>query len=347
MMEHASLKQILDTSIQQHAFSGVISIRQKDNVLYARAAGYADRSNLIENTLETRFGIASGTKFFTALAIGKLIEAQKLSFSTKLKDCIDLNFPSYSQEITISHLLTHTSGIPDYLDEEKMPDPENVRFSVPWYDLRSPRDYLAIFPDEPMKFAPGERFSYSNGGYILLGVVIEELSGLKYQDFVEQAIFKPIGMHHSGYFAMNKLPEKTAFGYVEEEEGWRTNIFNLPIVGASDGGAFTTVQDLATLWTAFWRYELLPKELVEVYAQPYVKADTEGEHTYYGHGLWIYAPDGRNREEYILGGDAGVSFKSSVNRDTELQVSVISNTTRGAWPVLREIDAALKGEHVR
>ena len=88
-------------------------------MLYERAAGYADRSNQIANTLDTRFGIASGTKFFTALAIGKLIEAQKLAFDTKLKDCIALDFPRYSPEITIRHLLTHTSGIPDYLDEEK------------------------------------------------------------------------------------------------------------------------------------------------------------------------------------------------------------------------------------
>jgi len=344
-MEHAQLTKTLNTSIEEHVFSGVISIRRQDTVLYERAAGYADRSNKIENTLATRFGIASGTKFFTALAIGKLIEAQKLSFSTKLKDCIALNFPRYSPEITIRHLLTHTSGIPDYYDEEKITDFDTFTLSTPWYALKGPRDYLAAFPDEAMKFAPGERFSYSNGGYILLGVVIEELTGLKYQDFVEQAIFKAIGMNQSGYFALNKLPEKTALGYVEEAEDWRTNIFNLPIVGASDGGAFTTVQDIATLWKAFWGYELLPKALVEIYAQPYVKAETEGEHT--GHGLWICEDEGRNREEYITGCDAGVSFKSSVNRVKELQVTVISNTTHGAWPVLRDIDTALKGESVR
>jgi CubicO group peptidase (beta-lactamase class C family) len=346
-MEHPPLTEALNTSIEEHAFSGVISIRQKDTVLYERAAGYADRSNKIENTLETRFGIASGTKFFTALAIGKLIEAQKLSFSTKLKDCVALNFASFSQEITIRHLLTHMSGIPDYYDEEKITDFDTFTLSTPWYALKGPRDYLDLFPDEAMKFVPGERFSYSNGGYILLGVVIEELTGLKYQDFVEQAIFKPIGMNQSGYFALNKLPEKTALGYVEEAEGWRTNIFNLPIVGASDGGAFTTVQDITTLWEAFWTYEILPKELVEIYARPYVKAETKREHTYYGHGLWICEDAGRNREAYITGCDAGVSFKSSVNRDKELQVIVISNTTVGAWPVLRDIDSVLKGENVR
>jgi CubicO group peptidase (beta-lactamase class C family) len=110
-MEHAQLTETLNTSIDEHAFSGVISIRRQGTVIYERAAGYADRSNQLPNTLETRFGIASGTKFFTALAIGKLIEAKKLSLSTKLTDCTALDFPRYSQEITIRHLLTHTSGI--------------------------------------------------------------------------------------------------------------------------------------------------------------------------------------------------------------------------------------------
>src|SRR5262249_40568407 len=345
-MDQAKLKKRLDTSIDAHAFSGVISIRHKDTVLYERTAGYADRSNKIANTVATRFGIASGTKFLTALAIGKLIAAQKLSFSTKVKDCIALNFPRYSPEITIRHLLTHTSGIPDYYDEEKIADVDTFTLSTPWYALKGPRDYLAVFPDEPMKFTPGERFSYSNGGYILLGVVIEELTSMRYQEFVEQAIFQAIGMTQSGYFALNKLPEKTALGYVEEAEGWRTNIYNLPIVGASDGGAFTTVQDVATLWKAFWGYEIIPKAVVEIYAKPYVKAETKREHTYYGHGLWIREDEGRNREEYITGCDAGVSFKSLVNQDTELLVTVISNTTHGAWPVIKDIDPALKGESV-
>src|SRR5437868_7137214 len=122
MVDQAKLELALDASINDHEFSGVISICHNNKVLYARAAGYADLSNHIENTLETRFGIASGTKFFTALAIGKLIEAEKLSFFTKLKDCIVLDFPQYSPEITIRHLLTHTSGIPDYFDEEKVTD---------------------------------------------------------------------------------------------------------------------------------------------------------------------------------------------------------------------------------
>ena len=139
-----------------------------------------------------------------------------------------------------------------------------------------------------MEFSPGERFSYSNGGYILLGVVIEELTGMKYQDFVEQQIFRPTGMERSGFFSMDRLPENTALGYVEEEAGWRTNIYNLPIIGASDGGAYTTAQDVATCWNSFWKHEIIAADLVELFTRPFIKAGDEDEHTYYGHGIWIY-----------------------------------------------------------
>lgn len=342
--DNKQLADALDASIDTHAFSGVVSIRQHGRLLYERAAGYADRSNKIANTRDTRFGIASGTKFLTALAIGQLIAAGKLSPSTKLEDCLVLDFPQqYSPEITIQHLLTHTSGIPDYYDEEKITDFDSFFVGRPWYEMKGPRDYLAVFPDEPMKYPPGARFSYSNGGYILLGVVIEEVTGVAYQHYVEQAIFRAIGMNRSGFFAFNRLPEGTALGYIEDADGWRTNIYNLPIVGASDGGAYTTADDLATLWKAFWANDILPQDLVELYATPYVKAESEGEATCYGHGLWLdLAPEGQP-EVYIQGGDAGVSFKSSVQPDTGLHVTLLSNTSNGAWPVLRDLRNTLNG----
>jgi len=340
-MQPTQLAETLNSAIEAHAFSGVVSLRQGGQVLYERAAGYADRSNKIANTVDTRFGIASGTKFLTALAIGKLIATQKLTFSTRLSDCVALNFPHYAPEITIQHLLTHTSGIPDYYDEEKFPDFDHFSISRPWYELKGPSDYLAVFPDEAMKFPPGSQFSYSNGGYILLGVVIEAVTGMNYQDYVEQTIFQASGMNRSGFFAFNQLPEKTAFGYIEEASGWRTNIYTLPIVGASDGGVYTTVDDLATLWQAFWANAILPKELVELYASPFIQATSEGADRYYGHGLWIDEPAGGPRRVYILGGDAGVSFISSMWRASDLQVTVISNISDGAWPVWRAIKQAV------
>ncbi len=342
-MNSTDLAQILDTSIEKNTFSGVVYVRQRGQVVYERVAGYADRSNKRANTLDTRFGIASGTKFFTALAIGKLIEAGKLEFSTKVAECIPWNFPRYSSEITIQQLLTHTSGIPDYYDEEENEDFDNFTVAIPWSELRGPKDYLSVFPDEEMKFVPGERFSYSNGGYILLGVVIEEIAGMPYRDFVTQEIFVPARMTRSGYFAMNKLPENTAFGYIEEADGeWRTNIYNLPIIGASDGGAFTTAHDLAKLWDAFWGYEILSQEMVELFTQPYSKVESEGPHEHYGHGIWIHDGD-IGREAYIIGCDAGVSMRSGVIRAKDTLVTVLSNTTEGAWPVLADVYKAIKG----
>jgi len=355
MPDDGQLISALEESISTHAFSGVVAVRRHGRTLYERAAGLADRSNRIPNTLETRFGITSGTKFLTALAIGQLVAAGKLSFSTTLRECVPLDFPRYSPDITIRHLLTHTSGIPDYYDEETCGDSEAFFVSRPWYELKGPRDYLAVFPDEPMKFPPGTGFSYSNGGYILLGVVIEELTGLPYQRYVEQSVFRAAGMERSGFFAFNRLPEQTAYGYIDGAEGWRTNIYNLPIVGASDGGAYTTVADVGALWSAFWENRIVPEELVAEFSAPFVKAESEGEHTYSGHGLWIEdrrtAGDAGTaggdtaqgpREVYLIGCDAGVSFRSGVWPEAGLELTVISNTTKGAWPVLRDVRGVLK-----
>ncbi len=341
-MDLDQLRLRLATAIEEHDFSGVIRISHAGEAVYECAAGYADRANRIPNTMETRFGIASGTKLFTALAIGRLIGSGKVALDTRLKDIIDLGFPQYSEEITIQHLLTHTSGIPDYYDEEKVSDFDGFTVAVPWSELRGPRDYLAVFPDEPMKFTPGERFSYSNGGYITLGIVIEEISGRGYRDFVESEILEPAGMSRSGYFAMNKLPGNTAFGYVEEDDGWRTNIYDLPIIGASDGGAFTTVGDMTKLWDAFWAYRILPEEIVNIFTRSHSAVGAEGKDIHYGHGIWIYDNGRGIREEYVEGCDAGVSFRSGRNRGGDLEVTVISNTTSGVWPILWEIDAVTR-----
>lgn len=338
-MDCDHLGTLIDAAMDENDFSGVVCLRHHGDVVYERAAGYADRANRIPNTVETRFGIASGTKFFTALAVGNLIDAGKLALDTRLSDVIDLGFPQYAPEITIQHLLTHTSGIPDYYDEEKVEDFNNFTVGVPWSELKGPRDYLAVFPDEPMKFAPGARFSYSNGGFIVLGIVIEALSGMAYRDFVTEAVFKPAGMVRSGYFAMNRLPEQTAFGYVEEEDGWRTNIYNLPIIGASDGGAFTTAGDVARLWDALWGYRILSKALLKTFTRPFSPAEAHGEGAHYGHGIWLQKRSDGGYDPFITGCDAGVSFRSSYSLTDGLEVTVLSNTTNGAWPIVDRIRA--------
>lgn len=148
-------------------FSGVISITRGDQSLFESASGFADRSNNIPNQLDTRFGTASGTKFFTALGIGRLIDSGKFSLNTRLSELVRYEFPLYDPGITVKHLLTHTSGVFDYYDEETVEDFDNYFVDISWYQLATPSDYLPLFQNEPMKFKPGERFAYSNGGYIL------------------------------------------------------------------------------------------------------------------------------------------------------------------------------------
>lgn len=232
--------------------------------------------------------------------------------------------------------MTHTSGIPDYYDEDKVDDFDDFYVSIPWYKLREPQDYFPIFPQEEMKFLPGEKFSYCNGGFILLAAIVQEVSGIPYARYVEEYVFKAIGMMSSGFFELNRLPENTAMGYVKDDKGWRTNIYNLPIIGGGDGGAFTTVNDLYILWDSLYKYQILPKDLTELYTKLFVKAESEGENIYYGLGIWLYKKE-NTLEEYIVGCDAGVSFKSAVIRKEDIIYTVISNTSDGAWPIIRAI----------
>jgi CubicO group peptidase (beta-lactamase class C family) len=161
---------------------------------------------------------------------------------------------------------------------------------------------------------------------------------MPYREFVEKEIFIPTGMDRSGYFAMNRLPEGTAFGYVEDEGGWRTNIYNLPVIGASDGGAYTTIQDIEKLWDAFWGYRILSKEMVEIYAAPYVEVTSKRADKFYGHGLWILKGEGKDTEINIEGEDAGVSFYSGVIRSKDSLMTVMSNISESTWPILQAID---------
>ena len=329
----SQLNQVIEQTVSETSFSGAIFVKLDGSIEFENAYGYADRSNKIRNTVDTRFGIASGTKFLTALGIGKLIDRGKFSLASRLCDCVNIDFPHISEDVTIHHLLTHTSGVYDYYDEELVENVDNFQLDIPCFELKGLKDYVPLFRDGRMKFNPGERFSYSNGGFILLGIVIEEISGTPYIDFIQENIFELCDMSESGFFAMDRLPERTAFGYIDDDEGWRTNVFNLPIVGSSDAGAFTTVKDMDKLWTAFFEKKILSKQLTKLFLEKAVKDENN---RFYGHGIWIYHEEGSNPVHYLMGWDAGVSFKSTCPSSDSV-ITVISNTSAGAWAINRAI----------
>ena len=302
-------------------YSGVISIFRDDSTVFNKAFGYRDTKNRLPNTTSTIFGIASGTKIFTALGIGVLIDQDRISLDTPVGE-IDQAFTGFiDDQATILQLLTHTSGIFDYYDEEIEQDFDHYFVEIPWSELETPTDYLPLFKDQTMKFQPGERYSYSNGGYVFLGMLIEKITGLLYRDFIEEQVLKTANIHKSGFYAFNDLPENTASGYLEDRR--RTNIYQLPIRGGGDGGMYTTSNDLRVFWDSLFARRIISEELTAKYLDTHYKLDqTNG----YGCGVYKKLDDSRYS---IVGGDAGVGFISGYIVEEKLNINILSNITNG------------------
>ncbi len=293
-------------------FSGAIQVSVDGAIVFARAYGAADRARGIANTLETRFALASGTKLLTALGVGVLVDDGRLALDARLCDVVRVPLPGVSRDVTIAHLLGHTSGVYDYLDEDVIADSEAFALSVAPSTLLTPSDYLPMLCAGPAKFAPGERFSYSNGGYVLLGLAIEAAAGCGYHEHITRRVLAPCGMSRSGFFRFDALPPEVALGYLGDG---RTSAEVLPIIGGPDGGVFATVGDVDRLWRGLLDGAVLSPALGARFVRD---------------GFGVFHGDGAL---YIEGGDAGVSFRSTVH-DRRTIATVVSNTTRGAWPVV-------------
>ncbi|WP_077324881.1 serine hydrolase domain-containing protein [Virgibacillus siamensis] len=325
---------------QQINFSGSILVQLENDILLKQGYGYANRSEELENNEATRFGIASGCKLFTAIAVSQLEQNGQLSFDDRLIDCLDVDFPHFDNDITVHHLLSHTSGIPDYFDEEVMDDFEELWVKYPMYNLRELREFLPLFQHGRMMSRPGEKFHYNNAGYILLGMIVEHVSKLRFTDYVQKHIFNKAGMRRSGYFSFDSLPANTALGYIDNPDGtWRTNIYSLPVKGGSDGGAFVTVQDMANLWHVLLNGELLDKKHTDLLMETHcmVKGNS-----YYGYGVWIRK---EGLEKYhVMGYDPGVSFHSAYYPEISATVVVCSNKSDGAFDMMQAIEEALEAQ---
>jgi len=302
-------------------FSGVVSIFRGESTVFSKAFGYRDVKNKLHSTTSTRFGIASGTKLFTALGIGVLIDQGLISLGTTMRE-INPEYTGFVDEhATILHLLTHTSGIYDYYDEEIEQDYDHPSLKIPWCELQTPSDYYRLFKDKPMKFHPGARYSYSNGGYVFLGILIEKLTGRLYRDFVKEHVLNAANMHKSGFYAFDDLPENTANGYLQDRR--TTNIYRLPPRGGGDGGMYTTTDDLRVFWDSLFRNRILSEELTVTYLKTHYKRDaTRG----YGCGIYKRLDDSMF---WIVGGDAGVGFDSRYVVQEKLTINILSNITNG------------------
>ena len=329
-----SLPEAVDALAAEHSFAGVVSVDRGGDVEFARAYGLAHRAHRIPNTVDTRFAIASGTKGLTALAVVSLIEQGGLELSTTARSVLRDDLPLIDDRVTVEQLLAHRSGIGDYLDEDDDElDINDYLLPVPMQQLADAEDYLAVLDGFPAKFAPGERFSYCNSGYVVLALIAERAAGVPYHDLVRSRVCEPAGMRDTAFLRSDEFPDRTATGYVPAGDGrQRSNVFHLPVRGVGDGGAYTTVADLSIFWRALFAGKIVPARWVAELVRPH--NDVPGEAMRCGLGFLLH--ESRDRV-MLIGQDAGVSFMSVHDPAPGLTYSVISNTTDGAWPVLRHL----------
>ena len=326
----SELERRLDAAAAETAFSGVVRVDRGDEVVVAKAYGLADRAHAVPNAVDTRFGIASGTKGLTALAVVGLVEDGLLSLSTTARSVLGSDLPLVGDAVTVEHLLSHTSGIGDYLDEEDELDAEDFLMPVPVHELASTEQYLVALDGHPRKFEPGARFAYSNSGYVLLALIAERTSRASFPELVRRRVCEPAGMHATAFLRSDELPGDAAVGYLGLDAVSRANVFHLPVVGSGDGGIYTTVADVRALWSAIFSGAIVPLERVAEMVRP--RGGDPSEEWRYGLGFWVH-PEG---DAVMLEGmDAGVSFRSVHDPRIDLTQTVVSNTTDGAWPIAR------------
>lgn len=332
------LEEILDPN-----FRGNILVAQGDSILYERAAGYADLANEIPNTQETRFASASAGKVFVAVGILQLIERGALRFEDTLGSLLDMDLHEIDPEVTVRQLLTHTSGVPDYFDESVMEEYEELWTDFPNYKIRHNADLLPLFIEKPMMYPKGERFQYNNTGYVLLAMILEKISGMEFDRYLQKHVFDVCGMKSTGYFELDRLPARCAANYIycEETGDWRTNIFSVDAKGTGAGGAFITVGDIMRFWKGLLGHKLLSEELTEKMLQKQSGDGSDGEEGFYGYGVWIIDNAPARDIVYFQGCDPGVSFLSEYNPEKKTTAVLVSNYGDNVWKEMRKIRAAL------
>jgi CubicO group peptidase (beta-lactamase class C family) len=313
--------------VAEIGFHGVVSVDRGGQIEFAEAYGYAHRGYEIANTLDTRFAIASGVKGLTALTVVSLIVDGTLDLSTTARSVLGPDLPLIDDSVTVEHLLANRSGIGDYCEEDPEEDISAYFPPAAPQNLADTEQYLPVLDGHPQKFAPGTGFEYCNGGFVVLALIAERVSGTPFHSLVRERVCTPAGMTSTEFLRSDEPGPRTAIGYV----GDRTNVFHLPVRGNGDGGIHSTAADFSAFWSALHKGEIVPPEWVEKMTQPHSEYD---ERLQYGLGFWL--PTGKNTV-MLEGYDPGVSFRSTHKPETGLTYTVISNSSEGAWPVARRL----------
>lgn len=312
----------VDTAARESGFSGAVLVDRAGEVITAAAYGLADRRSGIAVELSTQFGLASGTKLFTALTVMSLIESGQLQLDLRVRGLLFTDLPLIDDDVTIEQLLSHRSGIGDYLDESLFDDITDFELPAPAQRLWSTEQYVPILDGHPQVAAPGAEFEYNNGGYVVLALVAERAAGRPFDVLVRERVSDRVGADATRFLRSDELPPSAAIGYLDAD-GLRTNVFHLPVLGSGDGGIYSTVADVSAVWRGFVEGRIVSHETVDQMLVPRRRSRDNGLE--YGLGVWIH-PDGVLE---IHGYDAGVSFYSLHHPASSTTCTVISNTGGG------------------
>jgi CubicO group peptidase (beta-lactamase class C family) len=313
----------VDAAARESRFSGAVLVDRAGSVITAAAYGLADRRSSTAVELSTQFGLASGTKLFTALTVMSLIESGHLQLNRPVRGPLGTDLPLIDDDVTIEQLLSHRSGIGDYLDESLLDDISDFELPVPAQRLSSTEHYVPILEGHPRVSAPGAEFAYNNGGYVVLALIAERTAGRSFDALVRERVCDPAGIEATAFLRSDELPRSAALGYLDVE-GLRTNVFHLPVLGSGDGGIYSAVADISALWRAFLGGRIVSPPLVAEMLVP--RRGTGPDGLDYGLGVWIHR-DGDVLE--IHGYDAGVSFYSLHHPVSGTTCTAVSNTGKG------------------
>lgn len=330
------LTEAVDELAAETRFSGVVRVDDGDEVVLATAYGLADRAHAIANAVETRFGIASGVKGFTALTVMRLVEQGTLSLDATARSLLGTDLPLIDDRVTVEHLLGHRSGIGDYLDEDLDTDINDYVLPVGVHELAATEDFLKVLDGYPAKFEPDERFSYCNGGYVVLALLAERAAGRPFHDLIDELVCQPAGMTDSEFLRSDELPGGVALGYLSTD-GLRTNVLHLPVRGSGDGGIYTTAADVHAFWAALFAGRIVSLDSLAAMVRP--RSDAPENSSRYGLGFWV-----RQSTDVVFleGCDAGVSFRSVHDPGRPITHTVLANTSGGAWPLTRRLAELLQ-----
>jgi CubicO group peptidase (beta-lactamase class C family) len=328
----AQIEQLLSKYNEYGQFNGSALVAENGKVIFKKGYGQANIEWDILNKPDTKFRLGSISKQFTALLIVKLAEEGKI----KLDKPITAYLPNYPKatgdKVTIHNLLTHTSGIPNY-----------TSFSNFGKDLSrnpfTPEEFVKKFENLPLEFTPGEKFSYSNSGYFLLGYIIEKVSGKSYEQFLQETILKPLKMTNTGYDHSDIILKNRAAGY--EKQNKKT--INAPYLDMSipyaAGSLYSTVEDLYLWDQALYMNQLLSEKSMESLFKPYIKAWDD----YYGYGWFIHETNNgdKGKLKVIEHGGSINGFNTIISRvPADRNLVVLLNNT--GETVLGEMNNAIR-----